>query len=247
MIHEKGLPIAHASREEISELEDVVVSGMFTAVQDFISDAFSGKTQDDGWKLDEMKFGENKILIERSQDLYLAAIFEGNGSRLGNRMKKLLKDTDEKYSDVLTDWDGDMAQLVGISSAINALIYKKPSKHVDSEQTSVKYRSEIEGEEPEGPLTETGDLGELSTHANITPVEGDKNSLSEEVKISECPECYSEIRSGDVRCPICGLELSEMEDVDSALSGYEDGSEKDEFMHKGEGNGDDIRDSGDGL
>lgn len=124
LIHEKGLPIAHGSIRESSELEDVVVSGMFTAVQDFISDALSGKTEDD-WEVEEMKFGGNKILIERSESLYLALIFEGNGKALRKHAKKLLKEIDEKYGDVLKDWDGDMSQVKGINTMIEGLITTK--------------------------------------------------------------------------------------------------------------------------
>ncbi|UCG68679.1 MAG: hypothetical protein JSV09_12865 [Thermoplasmata archaeon] len=125
LIHEKNMPIAHASHEKISELEEVVSAGMFNTVQQFIQDAFSGKTDDDVWELDEMAFGDNKILIERSQNLYLAVIFGGNGEALRNRIKKLLSDIDDEFGDVLDDWEGDVSQLMGVETMIAGLITEK--------------------------------------------------------------------------------------------------------------------------
>jgi hypothetical protein len=209
LIHEKGQSIAHASYNEDSNLEDVVVSGMFTAVQDFISDAFSGKTQDDNWKLDEMKFGDNKILIERSENLYLAAIFEGNGERLGSRMRTVLKDIDDKYAGVLTDWDGDMTELVGISAVISALVSKKAHKHAKSEPSLTREHSEGISVEIEDANPEGDDIGVSDNEEQETNEIGDDETL-----VYECPECQSEIRSTDVRCPICGVEFSEMNDLD---------------------------------
>lgn len=236
LIHEKGLPIAHASRQEGSELEDVVVSGMFTAVQDFISDAFSGKTQDDDWKLDEMKFGENKILIERSQDLYLAAIFEGNGDRLGNRLRNLLKDIDEKYSDVFTDWDGDMTELAGISAVITALVSKKVQKNTGSGKPQTEIPSELDSEEPVESQVEEEDIGRLYNEEQETIEKDEQETPSEETVVFECPECYSEIRSIDIRCPVCGVEFAEVNDIENEL--IEDNNEiknvEDEEEDRGE-------------
>jgi hypothetical protein len=107
---------------------------LFNTVQQFIQDAFSGKTDDDVWELDEMAFGDNKILIEKSQNLYLAAIFEGNGETLRSRIRRLLSDIEDKFGDVLEDWEGDVNQLMGVETMIAGLITKK-LKHPESEHS----------------------------------------------------------------------------------------------------------------
>ncbi|UCF07811.1 MAG: DUF2341 domain-containing protein [Thermoplasmata archaeon] len=231
LIHEKGLPIAHASQEESSELEDVVVSGMFTAVQDFINDAFTGSTPDDQWELEEMKFGDNKILIERSDWLYLATIFEGNGSKLAIRVRKILKKINEQYGNVFADWDGDMAQLTGISAMIAPLIIKRMQKHVEPAS------AEDQGDELEDQLTEKEDTAGAYGEEQDTLSEGGEETLPEEggvqeIEVYECPECESEIRGKDIRCPICGVEFTEMEELRSASSGTENDNEMIEPMNE---------------
>ena len=142
LIHEIGLPVAHVSQEEGLGLEEVVVSGMFTAVQSFINDAFSGKTSDDDWELDQMKFGDNQILIERSKDLYLAVIFEGNGNKLRGRVRKLVLEINEEFGKQFEDWDGDMAHLAGVGAMISTLVHKKIRKHHRDEDLPAQIQSE---------------------------------------------------------------------------------------------------------
>jgi hypothetical protein len=186
IIHENGLPIAHVSRRESSELEDVVVSGMFTAVQDFISNAFSGDTDYD-WEVDEMKFGDNQILIERSPNLYLAVIFWGNGRSLRRRVKKAINDINNEYGDALENWDGDLDKLKGIKELIAASITKKPGKSFELGETSAPFQSD--------PLEE--DLGDIGME--------DENRLEERV----CPECGIKMTLVDGKCSECGLEFIE--------------------------------------
>ncbi|UCG69478.1 MAG: FG-GAP repeat protein, partial [Thermoplasmata archaeon] len=230
LIHEKGLPIAHASRGETSELEDVVVSGMFTAVQDFISDAFSEKTSDDGWELDEMKFGENKILIERSQNLYLAVIFEGNGDRLRVRVKKLLSDIIVRYGEELKDWNGDMSELKGIREMILSLFPKKGGRHPISETLPVQIHLEEQSVEIEGNLISYGETGEVQEENLDEYVGGFKEALAEDGEVSEfrdvnesedieeiveyeCPICGERLGEQDKKCPRCGIKFAKIEDL----------------------------------
>ncbi|UCG68681.1 MAG: PKD domain-containing protein [Thermoplasmata archaeon] len=183
LIHENGLPIAHISRRESSELEDVVVSGMFTAVQDFITNAFSGETDYD-WEVDVMKFGDNQILIERSPNLYLAVIFWGNGRTLRSRVKKAISNINDEYGDVLENWDGDLDQLKGIKELIAGSISKRPGKDFELGDTTVQLQSEPLGEDLDNAATDGEDRPEDTV----------------------CPECGTRMSKEDSRCPECGFE-----------------------------------------
>ncbi|UCE74580.1 MAG: DUF2341 domain-containing protein [Methanomassiliicoccales archaeon] len=242
LIHEKGLPIAHASREQSSELEDVVVSGMFTAVQDFISDAFSGKTPDDDWELDEMKFGENKILIERSQYLFLAVIFEGNGNKLRNRVINLLADINKGYGAILKDWDGDMNELRGISLYTKGLIRKKGVKQPISEEIIVQPIYEVPmddfdhitvGEEyvkdMPGPTIDIGKgavsqeadeiIQELIGFSNLKQDESDDEPVKEVIEEYDCPVCGNGIKKFESKCTVCGTEFRQLKKISKELHG----------------------------
>jgi rubrerythrin len=187
LIHETGMALAYASREKNLELEDLIISGMFTAIQDFINNTLSGSTFED-WKLDEMKFGVGKILIEKSQNIFIAVIFEGNGNKLRNRVEKLLEDINKKYAVVLEEWDGDMTQLDGIDAMTMSLISKK-------KDALEKHANHLESDE-------RGLLEYVNT---------------EEIEKYICPICGTEIDIEDTKCPGCGVEFEKTLDSQSSF------------------------------
>jgi rubrerythrin len=222
LIHENGLPMAHASLEEVSELENVVVSGMFTVVQDFINDAFTSDTSDEVWELDEMKFGDHKIQIERSQELYLAVIFEGNGNKLRFRVNKLLKDINEEYGTIFEDWDGDVEQLKGIKAMIASLVSKNKGKDIGLKHLPAQSHSEADSEEFEDPLMgweATKEVGVEDLEEFIVSIEKNLPEIVEaeeveivEVEVYECPVCGLEIEAEDIKCPRCASDFVDMEE-----------------------------------
>jgi hypothetical protein len=237
LIHDKGLPLAHASYQESSELEEVVVSGMFTAVQDFISDAFSGKTNDDDWELDEMKFGENKILIERQENLFLAVIFEGNGDKLRIRVKRLLEEINCEFSAVLKDWDGDMSKLKGLRAMTMKILPKKPQKRVKKEKIKSKPHIEDKTEEvqkttPErdsNQIPENVELLEGAIESVETLVsdleergipidsailrESGGSEVVEVMEERECVVCGATYSVSEKSCPRCGTEFGKLKQM----------------------------------
>jgi rubrerythrin len=226
LIHEKGLPIAHASHEESLELEDVVVSGMFTAVQNFINDVFSDQSSENDWELDKMEFGEHKILLERSQDLYLAVIFEGHSNKLRRSMKKLLLKIDEVYGNVLKDWDGDMDQITGIKEMTASLITKKVRKKPESRSSPAQTEPEPEKEEfvdilDGGEETKRFGLQEFKEYlerveGELPDIMGAEETVDKKVLKEfkpQCPICGLEIEENDEKCSRCGVEFAEIKDL----------------------------------
>jgi hypothetical protein len=132
LIHTGGTLITHLSRSTQANVDDIIFSGMFTAVQDFIKDTFvsdadrDDESMDDKWALDELKLGDNNILIERSKHTYLAVIFSGEGSkRLRRIVNRLLDKIENKYSNVLPTWDGNINALRGTKEILSVLIKPK--------------------------------------------------------------------------------------------------------------------------
>jgi len=226
LIHENGLPMAHVSHEESSELEDVVVSGMFTAVQNFINDTFSDKSSEDDWELDEMKFGDHKILIERSQILFLAVIFEGYASKLRKRVKRLLHEINEEYGSTLKDWDGDMARLKGIRAMVASLVSKDKDK--DTGAKPLPAHSETHGEEFKDALMEWEDTKKVGVEELGEYIESIDKDLPEvvdgevvkavEIEVIKCPVCGKDIQAKASKCPRCGIEFVEIKDVFTSSS-----------------------------
>jgi hypothetical protein len=128
LIHQGGTLITHLSRNVQANVDDIIFSGMFTAVQDFIRDTFASSDKysgspDENWALDELKLGDNNILIERSENMYLAVIFSGSGSkRLRKIVNSLLNIIETKYQKILPTWDGNINELKGTQDILNVLI-----------------------------------------------------------------------------------------------------------------------------
>jgi rubrerythrin len=247
LIHEKGLPLAHAAQKKSSELEDVVVSGMFTAVQDFISDAFAGNMENGHWELDEMKFGENKILIERSENLFLAVIFEGNSDKLRLKVKKLLVDINLEFSAVLSDWDGDMTRLKGIRAMTMTLIPDKSKKRAEKKDKPPKPEAQPEPvitHEEEPPLQDEktpkgqratpddiieearreitmsgpGGLARLTESLSNEEI-GDLIGVNKSERKYECPVCGGLYGDSDPSCPRCGTEFERLKKLPEQIYG----------------------------
>jgi hypothetical protein len=152
LIHQGGTLITHLSRHQQANVDDIIFSGMFTAVQDFIKDTFTQEGSDgagganEDWALDELKLGDNNILIERSENTYLAVIFSGEGSkRLRRIVIKLLENIENKYSGILPTWDGNISQLEGTKEILSVLIKlkEKPEKEQKADTTLGPPKHEI--------------------------------------------------------------------------------------------------------
>lgn len=129
LIHQSGILLTHLSHERTQERDEEILSGMFTAVQEFIKDSFTtsksttGKT-DEEYVLKEMKIGENNnILIERGKYVYLAVIFSGRGAgKLRTKAKSVLDSVEAKYEHAFKTWVGDMDKIRGIEKLLQPLI-----------------------------------------------------------------------------------------------------------------------------
>src|SRR5437773_139791 len=105
--HRDGVLIKHETRRLRPDVDTDILSGMLTAVQQFVKDALQG---DDYADLNEMTVGHMHILIGRGKWLVLAARIEGDGSESWTvRIERCIKDMEDHHWDQLEDWDGDMA------------------------------------------------------------------------------------------------------------------------------------------
>jgi hypothetical protein len=120
--------LSHLSHEKTQTKDEEILSGMFTAVQEFIKDSFStpGKSGNgvENHVLREMKIGDNNnILIERGKYAYLAVIFSGRGAnKLRNKVKTILHLIETKYERPFKTWVGDMDRIAGVNELLQPLI-----------------------------------------------------------------------------------------------------------------------------
>jgi hypothetical protein len=108
LIHrETGLLLQHVSASAGATQDVDMVSGMLTAIQDFVRDSFGGK---DGAALDQACVGELAIWIEQTSSIILAAVIRGNAPQ---QLRSTLKETAEKIQieliGALDGFQGDAA------------------------------------------------------------------------------------------------------------------------------------------
>ncbi len=139
LIHKSGILLSHLSSERKPGRDEEILSGMFTAVQEFIRDSFAtpGTPGGEGDHiLKEMKIGEhNNILIERGKYIYLAVIFRGRGGgKLRSRVRNILNSIETQYESAFTRWVGDMDKIAGVEKYLKPLLPTGATQVMTSEK-----------------------------------------------------------------------------------------------------------------
>ena len=121
LIHrESGLLLWHISRDGSASSEDSdLVSGMLTAIRDFAEESFGQGV--DG-QLDEIQYGDRRILIEAAQHAYLAVVIDGiepPGFRA--EMRERVIEVDHAHEVVLSDYEGDPTPLAPVEEPLRSL------------------------------------------------------------------------------------------------------------------------------
>ena len=120
LVYKDGRLIAHRSRKKAGSGAEDVISGMLTALQGFIKESLQDETKGE---LDEMKYGDLKIAIERGKKVYLAVFLSGYiTEKLRSEMRALLGNVDKKFQEVLQSWDGTVDKLAGVRPLLDGLM-----------------------------------------------------------------------------------------------------------------------------
>ncbi len=106
LIHrETGLVLQSVAADEVIAQDADMISGMLTAIQDFVRDSFAA-SQDDS--LETLQFGDRSIWIEQSSQLVLAAVVQGNAPvELQTSLRETLDAIHFEQLDNLRSFNGD--------------------------------------------------------------------------------------------------------------------------------------------
>ena len=121
LIHrDSGLLIRHLSHSHDGGLDSDLISGMLTAIRDFVQDAFG--RGEEGY-LDEIHYSDMRIFIEAGKYAYCAVVvrgFEPIGYRaeLRDRVFRI----EHEFYRVLRDYDGDASALKGVEDDLRPLL-----------------------------------------------------------------------------------------------------------------------------
>jgi hypothetical protein len=98
--------------------------------------------------LKRLDFGNFQIVINRGEYIYIAAIFTGYPlKKMMLKIENLRKDIENKYADVLPNWNGEMGQLKGTKKMIGDLLTSTGSEERDLKTRQIPPDSSDNSEE----------------------------------------------------------------------------------------------------
>ncbi len=107
LLYKDGILIKHETLRLRPDIDTDILSGMLTAVQQFVKDSF--QSEDEG-ELNEITVGQMHLHIGRGKWLILAArVAGGDVATMNEQIRKAVQDMEDHHWDQLEDWEGDMA------------------------------------------------------------------------------------------------------------------------------------------
>jgi hypothetical protein len=121
LIHrETGLLLWHVPSGEEGMPDTDLVSGMLTAIRDFSQDALGGE---EGGQLEEIQYGEQRILIESARYAYLAVVVDGvEPPGFQAAMRERVVEISHAHERVLREYDGDPSPLTAVEAPLRSLL-----------------------------------------------------------------------------------------------------------------------------
>ena len=120
LIHRpSGLLLQHLRAAETEAQDADMVSGMLTAIRDFVRDSFH-VAEDEG--LQTLKVGDLSVWIEQGPHALLAVVVRGTAPpSLRTTLQQALEAVHAQYSDLLESFDGDTARFEGTRPLLESL------------------------------------------------------------------------------------------------------------------------------
>jgi hypothetical protein len=121
LVHrETGLLLWHSSHHPAAAQDSDLVSSMLTAIRDFAQDAFGRGKEGE---LEEIEYGDQRILIEGTRHAYLAVVVDGvepPGFRA--TIRKHISQIEHHFGDELHHYEGDPTALAAVEEFLLPLI-----------------------------------------------------------------------------------------------------------------------------
>ncbi len=129
LIHtETGLLLAHAAPPELKVADADLISGMLTAIQDFVGDSF--KTAEAGGRLRTFSVGELTVVVEAGPQAVLAAVVRGQApDSLVPRLQDTLEHLHFQLANQFAGFDGNAAPFKPAQPALEACLETVLSTH----------------------------------------------------------------------------------------------------------------------
>ena len=129
-----GLLLAQTSPSGELHADLDMISGMLTAIREFAKDSLGEEGE-----LNEIKHGEEFILLQTSQEIYVAAVLSGTMPQGYNALSRLVvSEINAKHERELHNFDGNMDNLPPLEDELRPLLY--PYDILKSAEASSKQK-----------------------------------------------------------------------------------------------------------
>lgn len=124
LIHrDTGLLLQHVVSENISSKDPEIISGMLTAIQDFIKDSFDSASDD---TLDTLRLGELTVLVEHGPHAVLAVVIRGTvPAELRAMLAETVETIHRQYHQQLQTYQGDASIFDSLEPLLRDCLIKK--------------------------------------------------------------------------------------------------------------------------
>lgn len=119
--HESGLLVAHSRPGNLDTNDSDLISAMLTAIRDFARDSFGrGDGKDE---LDEVQYGNQRIIIQSGRAVYVAVVITGiEPEGFHAELREFMSDLHVKYEKSLRQFSGDPTTLPNLQPKIARFI-----------------------------------------------------------------------------------------------------------------------------
>jgi len=119
LLSKSGIVISNLSANEVEDTDADILGGMFTAVKNFMEDAFSARSDS---SLNDIQFGNFHITFASGAYSELAVVYTGI---INQAAEEAIADTliafEFEHTSVLENWDGDHSKLASSSDYLEKL------------------------------------------------------------------------------------------------------------------------------
>lgn len=120
---ESGLLISSLVNEDVVEKDSDAVSAMFTAIQSFVQDSFSGNEND---QLTDMAVGEHRVWLVHGPKAMLACVIRGMApASLRTQLIEILENIHVEYGSQLAEFQGDATDFAGVENYLEPCLTLK--------------------------------------------------------------------------------------------------------------------------
>ena len=115
-----GLLLNHIVADETINRDPTIISGMLTAIQDFVTDSFATEAQN---TLQTLRLRDNSIVIEQGPFAVLAVVIRGTApATLPNTLQQLNETIHAQYITALQHFSGDSAVFASTTPLLRSLL-----------------------------------------------------------------------------------------------------------------------------